>query len=92
MGRRALPSTMMKEAVDERDVEKFAWAILEQSRLDLANHGENRAYSTVDVLSAMRQIVILQKAAPPETDTPEKNNELDDWLKSKKKTATNKTL
>lgn len=89
MRRRQKPASMMLEAIDERDIEKFAWAILEQSRLDLKEFGENKSYSTVDVLSAMRQIVAIRSKAATKTEADE--SDVEEWI-AKPKKQTSKSL
>lgn len=81
MGRRKKPETLMKEAVDERDIEKFAWACLEQARLDMAEPEEEKVFSTADTMSLVRQIVTLMKMKPPEPEKDDKKEkELRAWM------------
>lgn len=94
MGRRRLPENMMKDAIDEQDIELFCWGILEKSRLELDIPEEKKTFSTSDAMSIVRQLVVLSTRNVSEDNSGKKNNELEDWMKRNKNNRSNikKTL
>ena len=81
MGRRKLPLTIMKEAIDSRNIEDFCWACLEQARLDMNLPEEDKVFSTTHTMSLVRQIVQLQQLTKTDpAAAEEKAKELNAWL------------
>jgi hypothetical protein len=84
MGRRILPESLMKEAIDERDIEKFCWAVLEQSRLDLHKGEEAKVFPLSESMSVVRQLVAIMntnRRSPQVKEDASKDDELSKWMK-----------
>lgn len=93
MGRRYLPTTLMKNAIDNRDIETFCWACLEQARLDMGLPESDKVFSSHDTMSIVRQIVSLQKLNAKDPDAAiDQAEDLNQWLAKPQPKLIKKTL
>ena len=57
MARRRLPTTSMKDAVDNKDPYDFCWALLEIARLEWRDKGKFETLSTTDIKNILQAIM-----------------------------------
>ncbi len=67
MGRRTLPKTAMKTAVEERKVEDYIWALLEISRKEFSKAPEDKNFTNANVLRMLQMLITIQDSKPQET-------------------------
>ena len=87
MPRRILPSSLMRKAAKERDIEGFLWSALSQSCYEIKVKGGLETFSGRDLQNMIDNLVSLEKikikTEAPGSDDLSKHiaQEVEDWLK-----------
>ena len=83
MSRRKSVQSRLRDAIDQRDIVEYSWAILEQARIELRNHKKLVSFSGNDLknlinIIAAKSLTGAQRADPVDAQTLA---QLNDWLK-----------
>ena len=85
MSRRKSVQSRLRDAIDQRDIVEYSWAILEQARIELRNHKKLVSFSGNDLKNLINIIAAKSLTGGKHNDPVDKQMlaQLSDWLDDK---------
>jgi hypothetical protein len=80
-GRPKKTTTVMKEAVNDKNVEALLWAFLNHSVAELRDEGGLKSFSGNHIISMLDQLIKLQDNKPKDDNNEKEIEGLKEWLK-----------
>lgn len=81
MARPKATTTVIQNAVNDKNVEELIWAFLNHSVGELRNEGSLKSFSGNHIISMLDQLIKLQDGKEKNTDNTKEIEGLKEWLK-----------